>query len=116
MCGKTLPVSGGVYLPAFWATPLIIVLSAFWATPHIIVLSAFWATLVLYQCKKGVWPKKQVRILIFFFPWRNINLGGQILLMTIFETNYLLELSPIFDVLMAPCTMLARDTYIEYTD
>ena len=33
----------------------------------------------------------------FFFPWRNINLGGQILLMTIFETNYLLELSPIFD-------------------
>jgi hypothetical protein len=20
MCGKTLPVSGGVYLPAFWAT------------------------------------------------------------------------------------------------
>ena len=32
-CGKTLPVSGGVYLPAFGATPLIIALPAFGATP-----------------------------------------------------------------------------------
>jgi hypothetical protein len=33
MCGKTLPVSGGVYLPAFWASPLFTVLPAFGATP-----------------------------------------------------------------------------------
>ena len=36
VCGKTLPVSGGVYLPAFWATT------------------------ILYNCNKVVWPKKQV--------------------------------------------------------
>ena len=35
-CGKTLPVSGGVYLPAFGATPLIIALPAFGATPPIV--------------------------------------------------------------------------------
>jgi hypothetical protein len=29
VCGKKLPDSGGVYLPAFWAT---IVIPAFWAT------------------------------------------------------------------------------------
>jgi hypothetical protein len=35
VCGKTLPVSGGVYLPAFLATPLSTVIPAFWATPLI---------------------------------------------------------------------------------
>ena len=44
VCGKTLRVSGGVYLPAFWATPLI---------------QKCGPKSRLY-CNKGVWPKKQV--------------------------------------------------------
>ena len=32
--GKTMPVSGGVYLPAFGATPLRTVIPAFGATPQ----------------------------------------------------------------------------------
>ena len=36
VCGKTSPVSGGIYLPAFWATPLSTVIPAFWATPNLL--------------------------------------------------------------------------------
>ena len=55
LCGKTLLISGGVYLPAFWATLSYYLLFG----PHI-----------LYNCynggvaqkagNRGVWPKKQV--------------------------------------------------------
>ena len=51
VCGKTLQDSGGVYLPAFWATPLYYLLFG----PHPII------TVVAQKAgNKEVWPKKQV--------------------------------------------------------
>ena len=50
VCGKTLRDSGGVYLPAFWATSLYYSITCFLEVQ----------SLVLYNCYKGVWPKKQV--------------------------------------------------------
>ena len=51
VCGKMLPVSRGVYLPAFWATPLYYLLFG----PHPII------TAVAQKAgNKEVWPKKQV--------------------------------------------------------
>ena len=50
VCGKTLRDSGGVYLPAFWATPLYYSITCFLAVQ----------SFVLYNCYNEVWPKKQV--------------------------------------------------------
>ena len=50
VCGKTLPVSGGVFLPAFWATHPYYSNTCFLGhTPNIAVIK-----------NPMVWPKKQV--------------------------------------------------------
>ena len=71
VCGKTLPVSGGVYLPAFWATPLCTLMPAFWATPPTVTVKL--QALVLYNCNKGVWPKKQALMYKGVWPKKQVN-------------------------------------------